>query len=481
MYRGVMRALGSILVIMGVIFLTPLIALVFYPLEHASAIPFLASGLSLILGGALLVAISGKGVRAPLSELNGSVVVLVSWVIACVASTIPLMRLGGLGFTQALFETVSGWTTTGLSVVDVSNASRTILLWRSIMQLAGGAGLAIIMLAAFSIPIGAGLYRAEGRTDQLVPHVVRSAKLVMTLYLGYATVGIIAYRIAGMSMFDAINHSFAAVSTGGFSTRVESIGYWNSPLIEAITIPLMILGNMNFLTAYLLFSRKFRAFFRNGELRLFAFLFVAASTILFFAVSVGLYPTLGKGIRVAIFESVTALTTTGFSTVGYGNWNAAGILVMIVLMLIGGGSCSTAGGIKQYRVYLLGKSVWWEIKRSLSPRNSVIARRIHQGEDYSFASADHIMRTGTFVFLYLAVFLAGSCFIALFGYSMSDSLFEFASSLGTVGLSVGVTSASTPLPVLWVQIIGMLLGRLEFFVVFVGIGKLARDAKDLIA
>lgn len=347
------------------------------------------------------------------------------------------------------------------------------------MQLAGGAGLAIIMLAAFSMPIGAGLYRAEGRTDQLVPHVVRSAKLVMMLYLGYAVAGIIAYRIAGMSLFDAINHSFAAVSTGGFSTRAESIGYWDSPLIEAITIPLMILGNTNFLTAYLLFSRKFRAFFRNGELRLFALLFVVGSITVFFAVSIGLYPTLGKGIRVAIFESVTALTTTGFSTVGYGSWNPTGILILIILMLIGGGTCSTAGGIKQYRVYLLGKSIWWEIKRSLSPRNAIIARRIHQGEDYSFVSVDHIMRTGTFVFLYIAVFLMGSCFIATFGYSMSDSLFEFASSLGTVGLSVGITGAGTPLPVLWVQIVGMLLGRLEFFVVFVAIGKMARDVKDL--
>ncbi|HUW70975.1 MAG TPA: TrkH family potassium uptake protein [bacterium] len=473
------RALGSILIIMGVIFLTPLAGFVFYPSERSSAAPFLVSGLSLMLVGTLLVLASGKRGKAPLSELNGSVVVLLSWLLACLVSTIPLMRLGSLGFTQALFESVSGWTTTGLSVVDVTSASHTILLWRSIMQLAGGAGLAIIMLAAFSMPIGAGLYRAEGRTDQLVPHVVRSAKLVMMLYLGYAVAGIIAYRIAGMSLFDAINHSFAAVSTGGFSTRAESIGYWDSPLIEAITIPLMILGNTNFLTAYLLFSRKFRAFFRNGELRLFALLFVVGSITVFFAVSIGLYPTLGKGIRVAIFESVTALTTTGFSTVGYGSWNPTGILILIILMLIGGGTCSTAGGIKQYRVYLLGKSIWWEIKRSLSPRNAIIARRIHQGEDYSFVSVDHIMRTGTFVFLYIAVFLMGSCFIATFGYSMSDSLFEFASSLGTVGLSVGITGAGTPLPVLWVQIVGMLLGRLEFFVVFVAIGKMARDVKDL--
>lgn len=481
MYRSELRALGSILVILGCIFLMPLIGILFYPAERGLAGPFIATGASVMVLGGLLVLSGGDVGKAPLSELNGSVVVFVSWMIACLASTIPLMRLGGLDFTQAAFEAVSGWTTTGLSVVDVSGASRTLLLWRSIMQLAGGAGLAIIMLAAFSIPIGAGLYRAEGRNDQLVPHVVRSAKLVMTLYLSYAVIGIVAYRLAGMSMFDAINHSFAAISTGGFSTRVESIGYWDSPLIEAVTIPLMILGNLNFLTVYLLVNRKFRAFIRNGEIRLFTLATVVGASALFLGVSVGLYPAIGKGVRVAVFEAVSAITTTGFSTVGYGGWNSTGILVMIALMLIGGGTCSTAGGIKQYRVYLLGKSVWWEIKRSLAPRNAVIARRIHQGDDYSFASVDHIMRTGTFVFLYVAVFLMGSCLISSFGYDLSDSLFEFASSLGTVGLSIGVTNASTPKPVLWSQIAGMFLGRLEFFVVFVAIGKAARDAKDLVA
>lgn len=473
--------MGSILIILGSLLLTPLVALVFYPSESHSATPFLITGLSIVFIGAIFIFSPGKAGASPLSELNGSVVVLLSWLIACVTSTIPLMRLGGLSFTQALFESVSGWTTTGLSVVDVTKASHTLLLWRSIMQLAGGGGLAITMLAVFSLPVGAGIYRAEGKNDQLVPHVLRSARLVMALYLGYAVAGIVAYRIAGMTLFDAVNHSFAAVSTGGFSTRVESIGYWDSPIIEAITIPLMILGNMNFLTAYLFFSRRFRAFFRNGEMRMFALAATSGAIGLFFSVSISLYPVLGKGIRVAIFEAVTALTTTGFSTVGYGDWDPVGIMIMIMLMLVGGGTCSTAGGIKQYRVYLLGKSIWWEIKRALSPRNALISRRIHLGEDYSFASIDDIMRAGTFVFLYLAIFLSGSLIIASAGFSLPDSLFEFASSLGTVGLSVGVTGAGAPSAVLWVEIVGMFLGRLEFFVVFVAIGKSARDIRDVLA
>jgi trk system potassium uptake protein len=156
----------------------------------------------------------------------------------------------GPPFSRALFESVSGWTTTGLSVVDVTSAGPMILFWRSIIQLAGGAGLAIIMMSAIVGPTGVGISSAEGRSDQLVPHVRQSARLVLIIYTCYALPEPLAYRMAGMSLFDAVNHSFAAVSTGGFP-RVESIGYWDSTAIEAVTLPLMLLGNLSFVTAWL--------------------------------------------------------------------------------------------------------------------------------------------------------------------------------------------------------------------------------------
>jgi trk system potassium uptake protein TrkH len=140
------------------------------------------------------------------------------------------MAIGGLNFTQAVFESTSGWTTTGLSVVDVSVAPRLVLLYRSLMQLAGGAGLAVIMLSALAGPAGTGLSAAEGRADQLVPNVRRSAKLVVTIYSGYVIFGGVALNLAGMGWFDALNHAFAAISTGGFSTRAESIGSWGCQL-----------------------------------------------------------------------------------------------------------------------------------------------------------------------------------------------------------------------------------------------------------
>ena len=196
---------------------------------------------------------------------EGAVIVVLSWLLAIIVGTVPFMTIQGLNFTQAMFESTSGWTTTGLSVVDVTQASRLILLYRSTIELFGGAGLAIITLSAIAGPSGSGLASAEGRTEQLVPNVRRSAKLVLGIYLGYVILGIIALDFARMNFFDAINHSFAAVSTGGFSTRPDSIGYWDNTAVEVVTNVLMIVGAFNFVTSYMLVTGKFKSVMRNGE------------------------------------------------------------------------------------------------------------------------------------------------------------------------------------------------------------------------
>ena len=475
-YRAILSYTGLILLLSGLLMLTPLLTLAAWPGEWVHSLGFMLP--------AILLAGMGAGMwrtfrpRNPviLTVQEGGVIVLLSWVVVCLFSAWPFVVVQKLGFTQAVFESVSGWTTTGLSVVDVTRAPHLILLWRSIMQLTGGAGLAIIMLAAIAGPVGPGLSVAEGRSEQLVPHVRESAKLVMGIYTGYVLVGILAYWLAGMVPFDAVNHAFAALSTGGFSTQPESIGHWNSVAVEAVTIPLMILGNLNFLTAYLLLHGKFKAVYRNGEVRLIAALIPACAFILLLMVCRGIYPALSKSIRVAIFETITALTTTGFSTTSYGNWNSIGFLVLTVLMLIGGGTCSTAGGIKQYRIYLLFKSLWWEIRRPFLPRTTVVEHYIWQGERQDFINDGRIRQVATFVFLYLATYIVGSGILAAHGYGLKESLFEYASALSTVGLSVGVTTVDAPPLVLWTETLGMFLGRLEFFIILVSLRKIVRDS-----
>lgn len=472
-------ALGYILLIASGTIAVPLVVIPFYPNESVYSIHFAAPATLLAAAGLILVLRTRK--RRParqLKEREGAIVVTVGWIIANLVSAWPFIGIAGLNFSQAFFEAMSGWTTTGLSMVDVEHVPHILLFFRSAIQLAGGAGLAIIMMAAFSLPVGAGIYRAEGRNYQLVPHVTRSAKIVITLYLGYTLVGTLVLAALGMDFFDAINHAFCAVSTGGFSTKSASIGYWNSAKIEAAILVLMILGNLNFLTAYILFTGKIRTFLRNAEMKIFAIFSVLGISLLFVLFVRTAYSSLGKEIRVSVFEAISALTTTGFSTVSYAQWNGPAILTIIVLMTIGGGMCSTAGGLKQYRVYIMLKAVVWEIQRMILPKRAVVVHRAFVGDEESVVESRQIMEVGVFVFLYLATYATGTLILGISGYSIREAAFEFASALGTVGLSVGVISTGTPLPALWTMTAGMFLGRLEFFVILVTITQIFKRSNS---
>jgi trk system potassium uptake protein TrkH len=478
-YRAMLSYTGAILAICGMLMLTPLLLLPANPGELAHIWAFVTPAAVLLVGGMMLSRIFQPPEPIGLNVQEGGVIVLLSWITVIAFSAWPFVSILGLDATRAVFESVSGWTTTGLSVVDVTRAGKMVLLWRSTMQLAGGAGLAILMMSAVIGPVGAGVSSAEGRADQLVPHVRQSARLVLVIYGGYATAGVIAYRLAGMSLFDAVTHSFAAVSTGGFSTRVESIGFWDSAAVESITIALMILGNLSFVTAWLFLRGKMRWVIRNGEIRLMTVLLPLAAAAVFVITCRGLYPQLGKSVRVAIFESVSALTTTGFSTVSYGDWNSFGVFVMILLMLIGGGACSTAGGIKQFRVYMLWKIVSWELHSVFLPSKAVLERPVWEGERRIFVSDSRLSQICAYVFLYLTTYCLGTLILCASGFSVHDSLFEFASALGTVGLSVGITSAEAPDTVLWAETAAMFLGRLEFVVVLMGVLKLSGDLRRM--
>ncbi|MBI3957285.1 MAG: TrkH family potassium uptake protein [Chloroflexi bacterium] len=475
-YRIVLAFTGLICAIIGLVMLLPLLMLIFFPVERTLAAAFLSPGLFLVVIGVLV----WRWLLPPdptLTHQEGAVIVVLSWAIALVMGGIPLRWVLELTPLQAFFESVSAWTTTGLSVVDVSTAPKSILFYRSTLQLAGGAGFAIIALSALTGPTGLGISLAEGR-ELLVPHIQRSASLVLSIYGGYVVVGIPALALAGMSWFDAVNHAFAALSTGGFSTHPESIGYWDSALIEGVVIVLMLLGTLNFVTAYALLRGKFRSVLRNGELHLMAWVIPLCVIAIFFLVSWSLYPTLGKGVRVAIFETITALSSTGFNTIDYRAWPGFGWLLLLLLMLIGGGTGSTAGAIKQFRIYVLYRALRWEITRMFLPKQVVTEPDVWIGETRHFLTDARVRQIGLFVFIYLITFFVGSAVIAAHGYSLQESLFEFASAIGTIGLSVGVTAPDAPAGVLGIEIAGMILGRLEFFTIIIGVGKLFTDLRD---
>jgi trk system potassium uptake protein TrkH len=243
----------------------------------------------------------------------------------------------------------------------------------------------------------------------------------------------------------------------------------------------MVVGNLSFVTAWLFWQGKLRFVMRNGEVRLQAVMIPVAASAVFLFTCLGLYPHIGKSARVAVFETISALTTTGFSTVTYDNWNSFGVLALIVLMLIGGGTCSTAGGIKQFRVYLLWRLLVWEIKRAFLPRAAVLERPVWEGSHRLFVDDLRVRQISLFVFLYLATYLLGALLLCACGYTLKDALFEFASAIGTVGLSVGVTSANMPVVALWAETIAMFLGRLEFIVVIVSLLKMVGDGGRLLS
>jgi trk system potassium uptake protein TrkH len=479
-YRAILGYTGLLCLIASLLILSPLALLLVYHHDLALAWGFLVPGLALGLPSLFVWRRLTPRPAASLTMPEGAVIVVLTWLLATAAGAVPFL-FAGMGFTQALFESTSGWTTAGLSVLDVSQASPLLLFYRSVTQLAGGAGLAILMLSTLTGPLGPGLAVVEGRQEQLLPHVRRSARLVLTIYAAYNVFGILALRLAGMTWFDAVNHAFSALSTGGFSTRTQSIAYFQGPAVEAVIIVLMLLGMLNFLTAYTLIRRKFKAVARNSEVRQSAILLVLGVGVLLLGVTGGLYATFGERLRVAVFNAVSALSTTGFATADLSQWNGLGWLVLILFMLIGGGAGSTAGGIKQFRIYVLSRGLAWEFRRRLLPRRAVTEPDAWQGEHRLFISDTQLRQVSMFVFLYVAVFAVGSGIIAAYGYPLQDSLFEFASALSTVGVSVGITAPDAPLGVLWAEMLAMFLGRLEFFTIVIGVIKLLDDGPALVS
>lgn len=480
-YRTILGYSGIIFIGVGISLLLPLLLIPIYPYKLNEIKAFLLSSFISIVLGIILKRNLKKGNDNSLSMQEGGIIVLVSWVGAVFLSALPFVFSGDLNLVQAVFETTSGYTTTGLSVVDVANASHMVLLWRSIMQFLGGVGLIVIMLSMIIGPDGLGLYNAEGRSDKLVPHIRKTTSMIMIIYISYIVAGVLLYVIAGMPLFDSINHSIAAVSTGGFSTKVESIGYYDSVAIELITIILMLLGTINFAAHAILWKGKVKEFIQIGEFKMLMFCLAFSTPIVLYFTTLDMFTDFSKSLRVAIFEIVSAISTTGFSTVPYFDWNDLGVFMLTFVMLIGGGTGSTAGGIKQYRVYVLLKTLWWDIKGFLLPKNAVKQHYINRPEGRYYINDKHRSEVSTILVIYLLMFVISIIILMGYGYGLRESMFEIASCLSTVGLSIGITSPDAKSGVLITETIMMFLGRLEFLVVFYSLMKLYRDFKFILS
>ncbi|TYB31430.1 MAG: TrkH family potassium uptake protein [Candidatus Mcinerneyibacterium aminivorans] len=480
-YRAIFKYTGTIILILSFVLLLPLLSLFHNPSEINFVDEFLLAFFLALITGTILYFILGKSSEAITLRLKeGGIIVVFSWILAIIISSLPFYLGMNMSLTNSIFESVSGWTTTGLTVVNEAETPSIFLLWRSIMQFFGGAGLAVIALSSILPMQGMGLYLAEGREDKLLPNVKNSTKIIMRIYFGYTFMGAILYKIAGMNLFDSANHSMAALSTGGFSTKPGSIGHWDNLAIYLITILLMFLGTINFATHFVLLRGKIKKFIKNAEIKLMFFLLIIFTPLVAFLSRTNIDFSFMDIIKNEVFQLVSALSTTGYSTVGMGKISLILFFVIILFMLIGGGTGATAGGIKQYRVFIILKSIYWEIKEQFQGNYQVKENCIYKGEERLYIKDEDIKKIANYIILYLSTYFLGVLIFISKGYSIKNSMFEFGSALGTVGLSVGLTGANAPSVILWTEIFGMILGRLEFFIIIFAIIKIIKDQKYML-
>ncbi|WP_017470406.1 TrkH family potassium uptake protein [Amphibacillus jilinensis] len=468
------NSLGKLIILVGVLILMPLSVLVFFPEELEYALAFLLSSLfSIILGASLCFGLKRDNDRDnhwKMTMQHGYLTVFLAWVYAFVVGAVPFVLANQLSFSHAFFESVSGWTTTGLSLIDVEVSPKIFLFHRSFMQFCGGLGFVMVMTIFVYGKQSMNLYTTEGHQDMLMPNLKKSARAILIMYLSLLIIGTTLYALVGMPLFDSLMHAMSALSTGGFSTQTESIGYYNNLGIEIITLALMVLGTTNFAILMLLCKRKFKLVSRIGELKLMSILIIVSTILTSLALINELYFKVGESFRIALFNILSAVSTTGYSTVSYVNWPSHLIGLLILLMIIGGGLGSTAGGIKLNRIYLLYRVTIENLRKRMSSSRKISSLNYYRPEGKMTIGNNIITDIIGFISIYLFVFFVGSFSLAWAeGSSLSDALFEFASALGTVGLSIGITDPSLSVMGLIILIIGMILGRLEIFIVIIGI------------
>ncbi len=418
-----------------------------------------------------------------IDEINfkdGVLVTIFSWIFAAFLFAIPHMVEGKLNFSQAVFESVSGLTTTGLTMyTDVTKVSKLVLFWRSWTQYLGGAGFALLMMITILGHGGAGFYKAEGRSDNLVPNIARSVSIIIRIYLLYTLIGTVALRIAGMGWFDALNHTMTALATGGFSTKNGSVGDFNSLAVEIIIMVLMFLGATSFAVHYSLLKGNFRTVLKNGEPWLMMVFVLFFSSFITLYGSGSIFENYASGFRIVSFQLLSAITGTGFQTVNLGSQKylnfAPFMLFLIIFMLAGGSMDSTSGGIKQFRILVILRSIINSVHQFLLPKGSKVKVVLYKGEKEVVITDTDLKEVLVYFSLFVFSFILGSFILTLHGYSLTQSMFEFASAMDGVGLSTGVTSPDMPLTAMWTLTVGMFAGRFEFLVLLFAITKIIND------
>ncbi|MBN2254719.1 MAG: TrkH family potassium uptake protein, partial [Deltaproteobacteria bacterium] len=424
--------------------------------------------------GAVFYTRSTQEEKITLSHKEGFIIVAIGWLLAGVFGALPYMIQGVLpSFTDAFFESISGFTTTGATVISgLENVPRGILIWRSLTQWLGGMGIIILSIAILPL-LGVGgmqLYKAELPSpvkDKLTPRVAETAQTLWIVYFIISTAEFILLLVGGMDVFNALCHTFTTMATGGFSTQDASIAHFQSPFIDGIITLFMFIAGVNFTLHYSLLMGNVRGYFRNSEFRFYMGVLLVAVAVITFNLRGHIFEDIGSCLRYASFQAVSIMTTTGYATANFDEWPALSKILLLLLMFVGGSAGSTGGGIKCLRILLIVKHSYIELYRLVHP-HAVTAVKLGKKIVYPETMAS-IM--GFFV-LYLLVTIVASVLMSLLGLDLMTAFSSVVATIGNVGPGFGAVNAASTyseIPALgkWILSFCMLAGRLEIYTILI--------------
>ena len=480
-FSTIFNILGRLILCLSFFMLVPLLV----ALVRGETSPFfdflISFSLSASIGFLLLSFFPSK---KEVGWIHAFFTVSLGWLSFSLLGAIPLyLSSHFLSFVDAWFEAMSGFATTGLVLVqDLDHISFAHNMWRHLTMFIGGQG---IILASLSILTRArsaalGFYIGEARQEKILPNVIATAQFIWKVSFVYLLLGLITFFTIlynkGLSLEKSFFHSlwifFAAFDTGGFAPQAQNIAYYHSPILEIATMVFMILGAINFNLHFWLWNKEKKEIFKNFEIRTFLFSIVSLSLLLYFPLKavMGSQSIFRKGF----YQLISAHSGCGFTNLASGelaNFSSLALLAVIFAMMIGGGVCSTTGGIKLMRLGIIFKSFFIEVKRWMMPFKSVAKDRFHHLQDL-ILSDKRIKEAYLLFTIFLFTYAAGAIVAIIFGYSPLPALFESVSATANVGLSVGITTPTMPTTLKLVYIFQMWAGRLEFIAIFVSLGFL---------
>ncbi len=471
-WRAILRLFGILLVLYSLAFLPSLGIALFQ--GDGLAGTFLAS-LALTLGLGALLWLPNWHQQHEFSVRDGFLVVTVFWLVLGMVGALPFEIGLSWGVTDAVFESVSGFTTTGATVIGsgIDQLPPSILYHRQQLNFLGGVGIVVLAVAVLPL-LGVGgmqLYRAESsgvtKNEKMTPRIADTVRSLWLVYLALTVACALAFWVAGMSLFDAIGHAYAAVGTGGFSTHDASFGYWDSPLIDGIGIFFMLAGGINFAIHYLALQRRsLWPFIRDAEVRAYGLIFLGGTLIVAITLYLaGTYAEPGAALRHGAFQVASILTSTGFTTAVFADWPLYLPLVLVTLSFIGGCAGSTAGGIKVVRVQLLAKLGQRQLFQLAHPQAVTtikLGRRPISDQVLLSVWGFYVLYISSTLVLTIAMMGAGLDLVSAFG-AVQSTINLCGPGLGQVAVSFATVSDT----VKWLGVFGMLLGRLEIFTLLI--------------